>query len=511
MVKQRRFVVDLAREVLRLKLIENKKNREIGRILNISKSTVASYVSRSEIGKIRTYDQVEKLSDDDFKKIIFPSKCGPKEVPVEFSYIQKELKRKYVTLQILWKEESQKNPNFYSYSRFCSLYKKWRKDIDISMRQTHVAGEKSFIDYAGTTVGITDKKSGEINQSQLFVATLGASSFTYAELTWTQGTKDFIASNINSFEYFGGVSEILIPDNLKSGVNTPCRYEPVINRTYRELAKHYGAVVIPARSRKPKDKAKVEGAVLIASRWILAAIRNRKFFSLEEANEAIWELLEELNNKPFQKMDGCRSSVFNEVEKKELIKLPATRFVIAEWKKAKVNIDYHVEVDGCYYSVPYKLRGERLDVRYTERIIEIYKDGKRVASHSKLNKKGSHHTDENHMPTSHKESLTWSPSRIIKWARSIGSCTALMVTRIMEQREHPEQGFRSCLGIIRLEKKYSKERLENACKRALKLGGISYTSVNSILNKELDYQELLPTETSEEIEHENIRGGDYYQ
>lgn len=510
MAKQRRFVVDQVREVLRLKLELEKSNREIGRIIGISKSTVATYYSRATAWGLTSYEQVKELSDEKLKSMIYSIRSDHKEIPIDFNYFHQESKKKHVTLQLLWEEEFAKNPNFYSYSHFCSLYKLWRKDIDLSMRQTYKAGEKLFIDYAGTTISITNRKTGEITEAQLFVATLGASNYTYAEATWTQQVNDFVSSNVNSFEYFGGVPEILVPDNLKSGVHKADRYEPVINTTYREMAKHYGCVVIPARARKPKDKAKVEGAVLIASRWILAALRNRIFFSVEEANEAIWELLEKYNNKKFQKLDGTRQSVFNEIEKDELKRLPNTRFVIAEWKRAKANIDYHIELGKSYYSVPYQMRGKRFDIRYTDMTVEIFYQGKRITSHQRLNKKGVHSTHPEHMPKCHKEHLEWTPSRIINWARSIGSCTALLVKKIMEQREHAEQGFRSCLGIIRLEKKYSKERLEAACQRALKFGGTSVKSIRSILEKNLDKQKVLPLEDLT-IDHKNIRGSDYYQ
>lgn len=511
MARKRRFVVEIVKETLRLKFLLKKTNREIGRILGISKSTVATYVSRAKGSSLTSFEQIKSMKDEEIKKLIFPSKTDSTSIPLNFEFFHKELLRPYVTLQLLWTEEFSKNPNFISYSRFCFLYKQWRKESNISMRQCHKAGEKLFIDYAGTTVPITDKKTGEIKQAQLYLASLGASSYTYAEVTWSQGTKDFISSNINSFEFFGGIPNQLIPDNLKSGVTAASPYEPVINRTYRELAKHYGTAVIPARVRKPKDKAIVEGAVLIASRWILAALRNRTFFSIDEANEAIWELLEQMNSKSFQKRDGSRESVFSEIEKKELKPLPNTRFIIAEWKKRRANIDYHVEIEKCYYSIPYQLRGKIFDSRYTSQTVELFLDGKRITSHKRLHKKGSHSTHKEHMPKSHTLNLDWPPSRIISWARSIGGCTALMVTRIMEQREHPEQGYKACLGIISLEKKYSKERLENACKRSLKFGGISYKSVSSILKKELDFQEVLPVEDSSEIEHENIRGRDYYQ
>lgn len=512
MAKQRRFVVERVREALRLKFILNKSNREIGRILNVSKSTIATYVSRCEVFGVTSFDQLTKLSDDQLKEIIFPhsGQCQ-KVIPVNFEYFHNELKRPYVTLQRLWQEEFAKNNEFYSYGHFCQLYKGWRQGLDISLRQSYKAGEKLFIDYAGSTVSITDRKTGEIKEAQLFVATLGASNYTYAEVTWSQKTKDFISSNINTFEFFGGTPEVLVPDNLKSAVQTACRYEPVINRTYREMAKHYSAVVIPARAGRPKDKAKVEGAVLIASRWILAALRNRTFFSLEEANEAIWEQLEEFNNKNFQKLEGSRQSVFEEIEKKELKSLPSVRFVVAEWTKSKANIDYHIEIKKCYYSVPYKLRGKVFDVRYTERTVEIFIEGKRITSHQRLHTKGQFSTQKEHMPRGHRLNLDWPPSRIINWGRKIGPCTGILICKILEEREHPEQGFRSCMGIIRLEKSFGKERLEKACERALKIGGVGLRSVKSILQKGLDQQQELPLGETSQVEHENIRGGDYYQ
>lgn len=502
--------MELVREVFRLKWVLKKSNRGIGEALSISKSTVSTYLGRAKGAGIETIEQLNSISNERLKEIIFPVK-NEEVYQIDFERINKEVKRKHVTLLLLWQEELEKNPDLYGYTRFCDLYRSWKKENKLSMRQTHKAGEKGFIDYAGSTVPIHNHKTGEVSNAQIFVMVLGASDQTYVEATYTQQVRDFIGSNIRAFEYFGGVPEVLVPDNLKSGVNLASKYEPVINQTYRELANHYGSVVIPARARKPKDKAKVENGVLIAGRWILARLRDRKFFSLEELNDAIWELLEEFNDKKFQKLDYSRRSLFEEIEKEELLPLPTTRFEIAEWKKVKANIDYHVTIENCHYSVPYQLRGKELQARSTDKSVEIFYQGKRVASHARSYKKGHTSTVNEHMPKSHREYSDWSPSRVINWARKTGPFCAHLVKKIMDEREHPELGYRSCLGIMRLEKKYSRERLENACKRALKVGGTSYRSVKSILEKGLDHQEVEQGKVDSSIEHENIRGSDYYQ
>jgi transposase len=378
--------MELVREVFRLKWVLNKSNRSIGEALSISKSTVSTYLARAKALGIETIEHSNSIDDEKLKEMMFP-KNNEKSYEIDFERINKELKRKHVTLMLLWQEEAEKNPDIFGYTRFCGLYKEWKKENKISMRQNHKAGEKGFIDYAGSTVPIHNHKTGEVSNAQIFLMVLGASDHAYVEATYTQQTRDFIGSNISAFEYFGGVPEVLVPDNLKSGVNLASKYEPVINQTYRELANHYGSVVIPARARKPKDKAKVENGVLIAGRWILARIRDRKFFSLEELNEAIWELLEEYNNKKFQKLDCSRRSLFEEVEKEALLPLPRTRFEIAEWKKVRANIDYHVTIENGHYSVPYQLRGKELQARSTDKSVEIFHQGKRVASHARSYKR----------------------------------------------------------------------------------------------------------------------------
>jgi transposase len=348
------------------------------------------------------------------------------------------------------------------------------------------------------------------------VATLGASNYTFAEATLSQDLPSWIQSHVHAFEFFHGVPEILIPDNLKTGVTHPCHYEPDINPTYLNLAEHYGTVVIPARVRKAKDKAKVESAVLIAERWILAALRNRTFFSLEELNEAIREKLKDFNLRRFQKLNTTRKDLFENLDRPALKPLPEKPYEYAEWKKARVNIDYHIEIDGHYYSVPYQLVKESVEVRFTPTTIEVLFKNRRVASHPRSYRKGGFTTLKEHMPKAHQQYLEWTPSRIIRWAQQLGPNTEKLVTQILERKPHPQQGFRSCLGIIRLGKLYSQERLEAACAYAISIQGFFYKSVQSILKNRLDQKHtLLPIREESTLllplPHPNIRGKEYYQ
>jgi transposase len=426
-------------------------------------------------------------------------------------YLFQELKKRHVTLQLLWFEYRQGNPDGYQYSYFCELYQKWRKHLDVSLRQEHLAGEKLFIDYAGQTVSIFEPETGKVAfDAQIFIATLGASNYSYAEATATQTLPDWIKSHIRAFEYLGGVAQILVPDNLKSGVTHPCRYEPDINPTYLDLARHYGTSVIPARPGKPRDKAKVESAVLIAERWILAALRNHRFFSLAELNQAIAQKLILFNQRPLQKLKVSREHLFETIDKPALKPLPVHRYEYAQWKKATVNIDYHVEVDRHYYSVPYQLRGNKLDVRMTATTIEVMHKNRRVASHMRSHRPYAHTTLVEHMPKAHQKHLQWTPSRIIDWAGKTGPCTQCMVTEIMQRRSHPEQGFRSCLGVIRLGKRYTPQRLEKACERAVGIGAYTFRNVESILKNNLDRQPLGSAVNRPPVDHANIRGERYY-
>ena len=501
------------KEVLRLHHESGLGRRQIGRSLSISHATVRGYLRRAEQAGL-SWPLSDTLSDVQLEQRLFPPPimipAGERPLP-DWASQNKELKRKGVTLFLLWQEYKAVYPDGYQYSRFCELYRAWASKIDVSMRQTHKAGEKLFVDYAGQSLPITNPGTGEIRVAQIFVATLGASSYTFAEATWTQSLPDWIGSHTRAFAFFGGVTEIIVPDNLKSGVTTPCRYEPGINRTYMDLAAHYGTAIIPARVYKAKDKAKVESGVLVVGRWILARLRNRTFFSLAEANTAIAELLTQLNDRPFQKLPGSRRELFETLDKPVLRQLPASLYTYAEWKKARVNIDYHIEVDGHYYSVPYQLIKQGLDVRITAHTVECFHKGKRVASHRRSFHKGKHTTVTEHMPKAHQQYAEWTPRRLVKWAASFGPNTSGLVEAILRKRVHPQQGFRSALGLLRLGKQYGPKRLENACERALATGAISYRSVASILKANLDKQPIQKApESPEPIEHGNIRGAGYY-
>lgn len=501
------------KEVLRLKWSSGLSCKAIAKSCGIAKSTVIEYLRRAEKAGL-SWPVPDEIDDRALEHLLFPPigvSDAPRPLPV-WSDIHRELARKNVTLMLLWDEYKAQYPDGYQYSYFADLYRDYAKKLDISMRQVHRAGEKLFIDYCGQTVPVIDTSTGEVHDCQIFVSVLGASSYAYAEATFTQGLQDWTSSHVRAFEFIGGVPEILIPDNLLSGITKPCRYEPGINRTYQELAVHYATVVIPARVRKPKDKAKVEAGVQVVQRWILAALRNRTFFSLTELNTAIRELLHKLNNRPFKKLPGSRMSRFLEIDKPALKPLPAVAFEYAEWKiKKRPGIDYHIEIYDNYYSVPYQLRTEYLDMRVTESTVEAFFRNKRVASHIRSYAKGKYITLPDHMPKAHRDYAEWTPERLVRWAAETGQATADLVAAILSKQHHPQQGFRSCLGIISLSKQFGKERVEAACKRALMIGGTSFKSVKSILETGLDKKPLPEQRTaSQTITHCNIRGSEYY-
>jgi len=503
------------REVLRLRYDLKLSARQTAKSCNIARSTVSDYLFRARNAGL-CWPFPPEMDDTALENLLYPPAAQyipqqKRQMP-PMDYLHRELKRKGVTLQLLWYEYKKANPQGYQHSQFCELYRRWARKLDPSLRQEHRAGEKLFVDYAGDTIPVINPHNGEIYQAQLFIAVLGASNYTFAEASYSQELPCWIGSHIHAFEYFGGVPEIVVHDNLKSGVTKACRYEPDINPTYNDLTQHYGTSIIPARAGKPKDKAKVEAGVLMAIRWILAALRNRTFFSLEELNQAIREKLTILNNRKFQKLETTRAGLFKTIEKPALKPLPPQPYEFADWKKATVNIDYHVEVDRHYYSVPYQLVKKQVELRITASTIEILFKNRRVASHKRSYRKGGFTTDKAHRPKSHQKHLEWTPSRIIHWAAENSPHTKQLVTRIIGSKPHPEQGYRSCLGIIRLAKKYSPERLEAACQRALKINAFSYKSVNSILKKGLDKQALPFDETPPEITviHHNIRGSGYY-
>ena len=416
-----------------------------------------------------------------------------------------------MTLSLLWQEYRQTHPDGYAYSQYCELYRRWEKTLDPVLRQHYVAGERLFVDYCGPTMPVGDRLTGEVREAQIFVAVLGASDYTYVEATWTQGLPDWIGAHRRCFEFLQAVPALVIPDNIKSGVTSPCFYDPDLNHTYQKLAEHYGTAVLPTRVRKPRDKAKAESGVQGVERWILAPLRHRRFFSLAELNQALWELLAEYNRRPFQKLEGCRQSLFEELDRPALKPLPRQPYEYAEWRKARVNIDYHVEVDRHYYSVPYQLLRQEVEVRLTKTTVELLHKGQRVASHLRSFKRGGHTTVLAHMPPNHREYVDWSPERLVRWAQKTGAATAAVVEQVLASRAHPVQGYRACLGILRLGKPHGPERLEAACGRALALHTFSYKSIKSILRHGLETQPLpLAPTASPPIHHAHIRGAHYF-
>lgn len=502
------------REVLRLDSL-GLTQREIARSCAVGQSTVSEYLKAAAAAGLAWAD-VADWSQDRLEKALLPSQPVAREwaqrpLP-DFAAVHAELQQhKHLTLQLVWEEYHATHPEGYRYSRFCELYQRWRRQQEVVLRQEHRAGEKLFVDYAGDTIAVQDPANGETRQAQLFIAVLGASNYTFAEATWTQGLPDWIGSHIRALEFFQGVPEIVVPDNLKSGVTKPCRYEPGVNITYEEMAQHYGVAVVPARVRKPRDKAKVESGVLVVERWIVAALRKRAFFSLGEVNAAIAELLLRLNDRPFRKREGTRRSLFESLDRPALQPLPVERYQYGEWKTARVNIDYHVEFDKHWYSVPYSLTQKPVEIRATASTVEIFYQGNRVASHARSHVTYKHTTVHDHRPKAHQRHEKWPPSRVVEWCGKIGPATAAVVQRILASNRHPEQGYRSCLGIQRLGETYPHARLEAAARRALALNVCTYKSLKAILENNLDGQEPEITPAPRPpVDHPNLRGPGYY-
>ena len=508
-----RLTMRKVKEVLRLKLGQGLSDRQVARSCCIARSTVAEYICRAKRAGI-SWPIPEGLDEAEMERQLFPSQpsTATEDRPLpDWSYVYQELKRKGVTKFLLWQEYRERYPEGYQYSRFCQLYNGWVGNMNPVMRQEHRAGEKVFVDYCGHSVEVVDRFTGEVREAEIFVAVLGASNYTYAEAFRSQSLPDWITAHVEAFKFFGGVPELIVPDNLRSGVSKASRYEPDINATYQEMASHYGTAVIPARVRKPRDKAKVEAGVQVVERWILARLRNHVFFSLVELNSFIRKLLVELNERPFKKLPGSRKSLFETLDRPALKPLPFEPYQYAEWKKARVNIDYHVEVEKHYYSVPYQLIKQKIDVRITALTVECFYKGKRIASHRRSRLKGRHSTIAEHMPKAHQRYAEWTPERLLRWAEKTGDDTARLVQNILSSRPHPQQGFRTVLGIMRLGKSYGEGRLNAACHRALSIGTTTYKSIESILKNGLD-QRPLPeiADSTEAIEHSNIRGSDYY-
>lgn len=502
------------REILRQKWELGRTHREIAASVGQSLGAVAATLGRALAAGL-DWPSVQALADAALEERLYGARASALERAMpDLEYVHAERKKPGVTLELLHLEYLEKHPGGYRYTAFCDRYREWLKRRGLTMRQEHLAGEKLFIDYAGKKPHFVDPTTGEVVEVELFVTVLGASNYTYAEATLSQRGPDFIASNVRALAFLGGVPAALVPDQLKSAVTVASRYEPAIQRTYEELARHYGTAVVPARPRRPRDKAKVEVAVQIAERWIVARLRHESFFSLEALNERIAELLVELNGRKMRRYGVSRRELFERVDRPALRPLPREPFAYAEWKKARLNIDYHVELDHHFYSAPHALVHEVLEARLTAITLELFHRGERIASHLRSYKRGGHTTLAEHMPKAHQKHLEWSPSRILHWAATIGPKTRELAAAILAERRHPEQGYRSCLGILRLGKTFGQERLEAAAARAVAVRARSYRHVELILKNGLDRMPSPAEENAEgatPVVHENIRGGDYYQ
>jgi transposase len=499
------------KDVLRLSAT-GMAQRQIARAVHIGLGSVNAYLNRAAEIDLQWAD-AQSLDEAELKQRLYPSTPPVNErfVAPDFGKIHQELKGKGVTRQLLWEEYLQQYPdNALKYSQFCQRYREWVAGLKRSMRQIHKAGEKLFVDYAGPTIPIVNPHTGEFREAQVFVAVLGASNYTYAEATWSQKIPDWVGSHVRAFTFFGGVPEIVVPDQLKSAVTRACRYDPDINLTYHQMIRYYRSAVIPARPSKPKDKAKAENAVLVVERWILARLRHHTFFTLAELNQVIRALLEDLNQRPFKQLPGSRAEAFAKLDRPALKPLPTRPYQYTEIKLARVNVDYHVEYESHFYSVPHALVRRQLEIRASDNTITLFHQGKQVAAHARSRIPGFT-TRPEHMPPAHRRHRLWNPQRLVGWADQVGPHTGRFTRALLAHRDHPEQAYRTWLGLLELSRSYGTPRLEAACERALKIKAYRYKHVKNILTQGLDQLPLaLNVPQIEHDDHENIRGADYY-
>jgi transposase len=505
-VGQARLPVRKIREVLRLKA-DGCSDRQIAAAISSARSTVQECLRRA-----REAGLVWPLPPE-VDEAVLHARLYRRAVPLsrtpqpDFAHLHRELGRRGVTRLLLWEEYKAAHPDGWQYSVFCDQYRRWLARQELVLRRDHAPGDKLFVDYAGQTVPIVDRYTGEGRAAQIFVGVLGCSNFSYVEATWTQGVADWLGSQVRALQSFGGAPRAIVPDNLKSGVLKAHRYEPQLNPAYQDFAEHYGVAILPARVRKPRDKAKVETGVLVVERWILARLRNRTFFSLGELNSVIRELLERLNTRAFKKLEGCRRSRFEELERTALRALPIRAYEFGEWKKAKVHPDYHIEVGRAYYSVPYALIGERVDVRLTAHGIEVFHAGKIVAAHARANLRGQRSTRHAHRPERHVAIIDRTLEHTLLRATAIGVATAELIRTQARRRLHPEETLRSAQGILRLAHDFSPAQLERACERALALQSYSYRAVRTLIKT----PEAPATRPALDLVHENVRGAKYFE
>lgn len=501
-------------EVLRLRAA-GMGMRDIAASTGAGKTTVYEYLARAQAAGIG-WPLPEDMDEAALDAALFPpptAELAARRPVPDFREVHRELKRgRHVTLRLLWLEWREANPDGWGYSQFCLHYQRWLAGQDVVMRLSYAAGERMFVDFAGDKTGYLDAATGEVVTAEVFVAVLGCSGLLYVEATRGQDSGSWLTAHVHAWEAYGGVAAVTVPDNLKAGVAKACWYDPELNPAYLELARHVGTIVLPTRTAHPRDKAAVEAGVLSVERWVLAPLRHRRFFSLAELNGAIAAKVAELNDRPFRGEPASRRELFEELERGALKPLPAQRYEPATWKKVTVNIDYHVDFAGHFYSVPYRLVRQQLDLRATAATIEVFRGGRRVASHAREYGRRRYVTDPAHMPAAHRAHLEWTPSRLIRWAGTVSPATAAFVERVLVSRPHPEHAYRACLGIMNLAKRYGNERVGAACERAMASGAISYSSVKSILAENLDRLPLAePSPAPAPPEHENLRGAGYWR
>jgi len=498
------------RQVLRQHFETQKSNRAIALSLGISREAVSDYLTRAAVAGL-SWPLQPTVDDADLERLLFPPIPVSQNIPKpDWSSIHTERKKPNATLGVLHEEYLKEHPQGIRYSQFCTLYREYVFSLKPYLRQVYTAGERVLVDYAGAVMRVHDAQSNTIRSAQLFIGVLGASCYIYAEAHWSQKTPNWLSAHARMFQFFGGVPEIVVCDNLKSGVTKASRTEPVINESYQHLADHFGCEIVPARARKPTDKAKVENTVLYIQRQIVFVLRKRTFTSLGELNEAIQQLVHVLNAKPFQKLPGSRSSNFEAVERPAMRPLPVAPYEYTEFKRVNVGLDYRVKVDQCLYSVPYQLCRKAVDVRITESTIEILHGGRRIASHERYDGVGDRVRPE-HMPPNHRYFKEWNINDALDWAQIIGSNTHHFLTLIFENTRVREQGYRAHNTFKKLERDMGADRLEAACNRAIAIGATSLSSIRSILRNQLDRVPVQPEEAKEaDFEHTNIRGSDYY-
>jgi len=496
------------KDVLRLTLELHHSQRHIAASLGLSKGVVAKYIKLASDAGLH-WPQIEVMSETELQhRLLGTVARATGFVTPDFARMHQELHRKGMTLMLLWQEHSERHPDatIHSYSQFCENYRRYAKTLKRSMRQVHRAGEKLFIDYAGPTVALIDG-----NRAHIFVAALGASGYTFAYATPRETMADWLGATAQALRFYGGCTELIVPDNPKALIANPDRYEPRANDTVLQFARHYNTSVLPARPRRPQDKAKAESAVQVVERWILMRLRHHRFETVDEVNDAIAPLLQQLNNKPFQKLPGSRASVFAQIDAPALRALPMQVWELAEFKTVKAHIDSHVQFDEHYYSVPHPLIGQQMEVRATQRCVEVLHRGQRVASHARSAHKGKFTTVPEHLPEGYRAHLQWSPERLIHWGQDIGVATGSLVRRMLEARQHPEHGYRACLALLSLAKRYSKPRLEAACLIALELGTTKASHVREILANGRDLVKPGTTLPWVSPAHANVRGAGYYR